>query len=434
MPAVKLSPIFQDEQLDNNGLPLAGGLLSWFLAGTSTPVTVYADSGGVSAQTQPIVLNTRGEPPNPIWLPTGANYKATLTDSLSTLIRTVDNIPPINDFTSPSLSEWSLFGGAVTYQDATHFTTSGDQTAIFTTGRRLQLTVGGSYQYATIVTSVFATGTTTVTVLNDISSITSGLTQAFYGILNSVNPSLPTVTKAPISITAAATTALGAINSNTAIMSGTTTITAFDVSPNGMIKVVIWNAATPITYNSTSMQLIGLASRVNNVGDISVFESGGTGNWKELAYQQVAGNAPTGTIIQTLASVPPPGYLALPTSSATISRTTYANLFAVIGTMFGAGDGSTTFGIPYVSADFALLHNPASIGSQTSGAVISHNHATADHNHVFNNVASGGATLAAGAGYNLQAGTTNAANVTVYATGGANNLASGLRTLFCVKY
>jgi microcystin-dependent protein len=30
----------------------------------------------------------------------------------------------------------------------------------------------------------------------------------------------------------------------------------------------------------------------------------------------------------------------------TVSRTTYADLFAVIGTNWGAGDGSTTFGVP----------------------------------------------------------------------------------------
>jgi microcystin-dependent protein len=40
----------------------------------------------------------------------------------------------------------------------------------------------------------------------------------------------------------------------------------------------------------------------------------------------------------------PAGWLAC--NGAAVSRTTYANLFAAIGTTYGAGDGSTTFNLP----------------------------------------------------------------------------------------
>jgi len=96
MPSVKLSPLFNDAQLDNNGLPLSGGLVYWYLAGASTPVTVYAESTGSIVNTNPVVLTTRGEPTNPIWLPTGVAYKAVLHDSLGNLIRTIDNISAVN--------------------------------------------------------------------------------------------------------------------------------------------------------------------------------------------------------------------------------------------------------------------------------------------------------------------------------------------------
>jgi hypothetical protein len=200
--SVKFSPIFQDEQLGNDGLPLVGGLLSWYLAGTSTGVTVYADSLGISQQTQPIVLNVRGEPPNPIWLPTGQTYKAVLTDSLSNPIRTIDNISPINDTsTSVALSEWQVLAFTPTYQDGTHFTVVGDQTATLTVGRRLKMVVSGINQYASIVTSVFSAGVTTITLLNDISPITSGLSSISYGILDPTNQSIPTSTVALNNIT-----------------------------------------------------------------------------------------------------------------------------------------------------------------------------------------------------------------------------------------
>jgi len=39
-----------------------------------------------------------------------------------------------------------------------------------------------------------------------------------------------------------------------------------------------------------------------------------------------------------------------------VSRTTYAALFAEIGTTFGSGDGTTTFGLPDLSADAPAGH------------------------------------------------------------------------------
>ena len=53
---------------------------------------------------------------------------------------------------------------------------------------------------------------------------------------------------------------------------------------------------------------------------------------------------PASTIIYVPRSTAPSGYLKA--NGAVVSRTTYASLFAVIGTTFGAGDGSTTFGLP----------------------------------------------------------------------------------------
>ncbi|ABS69701.1 Tail Collar domain protein [Xanthobacter versatilis] len=57
-----------------------------------------------------------------------------------------------------------------------------------------------------------------------------------------------------------------------------------------------------------------------------------------------SGRPRPGTIAMWPASTPPSG--ALVRNGATLSRTVYASLFAVIGTTFGAGDGATTFGVP----------------------------------------------------------------------------------------
>ena len=59
---------------------------------------------------------------------------------------------------------------------------------------------------------------------------------------------------------------------------------------------------------------------------------------------------PSGAVFMFTADAAPTGYLKA--NGATISRTTYATLFAVIGTTFGAGDGSTTFQLPDLRGEF----------------------------------------------------------------------------------
>lgn len=52
----------------------------------------------------------------------------------------------------------------------------------------------------------------------------------------------------------------------------------------------------------------------------------------------------TGLIIPWGNASPPSGFLEC--NGAAVSRTTYAALFAVVGTVYGVGDGSTTFNLP----------------------------------------------------------------------------------------
>jgi microcystin-dependent protein len=54
---------------------------------------------------------------------------------------------------------------------------------------------------------------------------------------------------------------------------------------------------------------------------------------------------PVGSVIAFAGATPPPGWL-LCDGSGTTSRTTYSNLFTVIGTTYGTGNGSTTFHVP----------------------------------------------------------------------------------------
>lgn len=52
-----------------------------------------------------------------------------------------------------------------------------------------------------------------------------------------------------------------------------------------------------------------------------------------------------------------------------VSRTDYANLFEVIGTTFGSGDGSTTFNIPNYSGKFLQMDTSKTIGTNVEAGL-----------------------------------------------------------------
>lgn len=68
------------------------------------------------------------------------------------------------------------------------------------------------------------------------------------------------------------------------------------------------------------------------------------------AYVDGNGGVPTGSVTWFAADTPPSGWLECDGSA--VSRTTYAALFAAIGTTFGSGDGSTTFNLPDLRGEF----------------------------------------------------------------------------------
>jgi hypothetical protein len=77
---------------DNNGVPLNGGLIYTYAAGTTTPVATYTSSTGGTANTNPIVLDSAGRTPAQIWLTEGSSYKFVLETALGVTIKTDDNI------------------------------------------------------------------------------------------------------------------------------------------------------------------------------------------------------------------------------------------------------------------------------------------------------------------------------------------------------
>jgi len=96
----------------DNGVPLAGGLIYTYAAGTTTPQAAYTSSTGGTAWSNPIVLNSAGRVSGggEIWLTEGAAYKFVLYDSTSVLIATYDQISGVNDQTNLLAFEALLAG------------------------------------------------------------------------------------------------------------------------------------------------------------------------------------------------------------------------------------------------------------------------------------------------------------------------------------
>jgi hypothetical protein len=167
MPALSLVAV-QDFFI--NGVPALGGKLFIYAAATTTKITTYTDSTGSTAQTNPIVLNARGEPQNSfgasvgIWIPTGIAYKLvftspTDTDPPTTPIWTVDNL----------LSGSCVFSARMS-ADQTNQTGDGTvQTVIFDTALTnsgaynpangiFTAPLAGNYNFEAIVTATSMTG------------------------------------------------------------------------------------------------------------------------------------------------------------------------------------------------------------------------------------------------------------------------------------
>ena len=115
--AVNLSPVggVAAQFFDNNGVPLSGGFLYTYAAGTSTPQATYTSSSGGTAQANPIVLASSGRVPSgEIWLTVGVTYKFLLKDSNDVLIGTYDNIPTQYNSDSSLVTYTPSGAGAVT--------------------------------------------------------------------------------------------------------------------------------------------------------------------------------------------------------------------------------------------------------------------------------------------------------------------------------
>lgn len=136
--------------------------------------------------------------------------------------------------------------------------------------------------------------------------------------------------------------------------------------------------------------------------------SGGAGD-KFLADDQTYRAAPavlTGSGMIWFTAIAPSGYLICDGSA--VSRTTYSALFGVIGTIYGVGDGSTTFNLPDFRQRFPLGKAASGTGGSLAGTggAIDHTHTGPSHTH---SISSDGAHTHTGPSHTHTAGSLAAA-------------------------
>lgn len=119
--AFELFPVVQ--WFDNSGNPLAGGLISTFLAGTTTPQATYTDSTGGTPQANPVVLDSAGRAQ--IWF-AAASYKLVLKTSAGVTLMTIDNVTLDN--LAATISSLSMTGN-LTMQQSTAATSGANQSS-----------------------------------------------------------------------------------------------------------------------------------------------------------------------------------------------------------------------------------------------------------------------------------------------------------------
>ena len=122
MATVNLSPLFNGQTLfGSTGLPLSGGQIYCYQAGSSTPLATYTTNSGNIVNSNPIILGSDGKLANEMWLQYGYSYKFVVQDANNVLINTYDNIAglltqvPPNPVSIPSgcILIWSGSTGSV---------------------------------------------------------------------------------------------------------------------------------------------------------------------------------------------------------------------------------------------------------------------------------------------------------------------------------
>lgn len=107
-----LAPQPKAQFFDANGSPLVGGKVYTYAAGTTTPLATFTDASALTPNTNPVILDSRGE--CNLWFSTATSYKVVLKSATEELQWTVDNIATYGTLASQNSNNVNITGGTIT--------------------------------------------------------------------------------------------------------------------------------------------------------------------------------------------------------------------------------------------------------------------------------------------------------------------------------
>ncbi|MDD3084149.1 MAG: tail fiber protein, partial [Candidatus ainarchaeum sp.] len=167
---------------------------------------------------------------------------------------------------------------------------------------------------------------------------------------------------------------------------------SYDLTTTGKVGIGVYPVVEKLEVNGNIKADeidVGKIRNLTDNGFVKTSNSDGT-----LGVENVSIGSPTGSITMFAGSSAPTDWLICDGSA--ISRTTYSDLFNIIGEIYGVGDGSTTFNIPDLrgvvpvgkteTGTFNALNNTG--GSEThtltTSEMPSHTHVQEAHGHTQN--------------------------------------------------
>jgi len=222
---------------------------------------------------------------------------------------------------------------------------------------------------------VYNNGTNVVEAMTYAGSLSVGALSAGTLTLNTLTLNTLTL-NTPLSVSSGGTgvaTLTGVVKGN-----GTSAFTAGTVSLTSEITgtLPVANGGTGQTTYTNGQLLIGNTTG-NTLTKATLTAGTGitiTNSTGSITIASSVGELPAGVVMYFAADTAPTGYLKA--NGANVSRSTYAALFSAIGTTFGSGDGSTTFGLPDMRGQFPRgwddgrgLDSGRAFGSSQSDAI-----------------------------------------------------------------
>ena len=231
-------------------------------------------------------------------------------------------------------------------------------------------------------------------------------------------PSAVNVPNVP-SGTIAATDVQAALNEIITDMASSAGAVNVGNTPAGNIVATTVQAAIDELDTQDALKLV-IANNLSDVADAATARS-------NLDVYSTQVSNPSGMVQYFAMSTAPTGWMKA--NGAAVSRTTYATLFTAIGTVFGVGDGSTTFNLPDLRGEFIRGWDDGKgtdtgrvFGSSQADEFKSHTHTIYD-----------GDSTADGAYFDAASGSIQRTNTT-NATGGTETRPRNIALLACIKY